>query len=48
MKKQIIDVIEANKDAIIACGEYILNNPELGFKEYKTRFDAAIAEINAD
>lgn len=36
MKKQIIDVIEANKDAIIACGEYILNNPELGFKEYKT------------
>ena len=36
MKKQIIDVIEADKDAIIACGEYILNNPELGFKEYKT------------
>ena len=36
MKKQIIDVIEANKDAIIACGEYILKNPELGFKEYKT------------
>ncbi len=36
MKEQIIKAIDANKEAIIACGEYILNNPELGFKEIKT------------
>ena len=36
MKNKIIEAIDANKEAIYACGEYILNNPELGFKEYKT------------
>lgn len=36
MKQRIIEAIDANKEAIIACGEYVLNNPELGFKEIKT------------
>lgn len=36
MKNRILRAIEDNREAIIACGEYILNNPELGFKEYKT------------
>lgn len=36
MKKKIMAAIDANKKAIIDCGEYILNNPELGFKEIKT------------
>ena len=36
MKNRIMQAIEDNREAIIACGEYILNNPELGFKEYKT------------
>lgn len=36
MKQQIINAIDANREAIIACGEYVLNNPELGFKEFKT------------
>ena len=36
MKKRIINAIDDNRDAIISCGEYVLNNPELGFKEFKT------------
>lgn len=36
MKSRIIQAIDANRESIIACGEYILNNPELGFKEEKT------------
>ena len=29
MKQRIVEAIEANKEQIIACGEYVLNNPEL-------------------
>ena len=36
MIEKIINAIDKNKEAIIECGEYILNNPELGFKEFKT------------
>ncbi len=36
MKKRIIEAIEASRKEIFACGEYILNNPEMGFKEFKT------------
>lgn len=36
MKNKIFDAIDKNKDLIIECGEYILNNPELGYKEFKT------------
>jgi len=36
MKNKIFETIDINKDAIIECGEYILNNPELGYKEFKT------------
>lgn len=36
MKNKIIRAIEENREAIFAVGEYVLNNPELGFKEFKT------------
>ncbi len=36
MKNKIFEVIDKNRDSIIECGEYILNNPELGYKEFKT------------
>ncbi len=36
MKDQICAVIDANREAIFACGEFILQNPELGFREKKT------------
>ncbi len=36
MKQKILDAIDENREAILACGEYILNNPEMGFKEFKT------------
>lgn len=36
MKNRIIEAIDANREEIFACGEYILNNPELGYKEFKT------------
>lgn len=36
MKNKIIEAIDAHADDIIACGEYILHNPELGYKEFKT------------
>ncbi|MBQ6895567.1 MAG: amidohydrolase [Clostridia bacterium] len=36
MKNKIFDAIDKNRDSIIECGEYILNNPELGYKEFKT------------
>lgn len=36
MKNRIIESIDAGREAIIACGEYVLNNPELGYKEVKT------------
>lgn len=36
MKNKIFKAIDENRNAIIDCGEYILNNPELGYKEFKT------------
>lgn len=36
MKNKIFKAIDDNRQAIIECGEYILNNPELGYKEFKT------------
>lgn len=36
MKNRIIQAIDDNREAIIACGEYVLCNPEMGFKEFKT------------
>ncbi|MBR5505416.1 MAG: amidohydrolase, partial [Clostridia bacterium] len=36
MKTKIIEAIDAHADDIINCGEYILHNPELGYKEFKT------------
>lgn len=36
MKNKIFKAIDENRDSIIACGEYILNNPEMGYKEFKT------------
>ena len=36
MKDKIFKAIDDNREAIIECGEYILNNPELGYKEFKT------------
>ena len=36
MKNKILTAIDQNRDAIIACGEYILRHPELGFREEKT------------
>lgn len=36
MKNRIFKAIDDNREAIIECGEYILNNPELGYKEFKT------------
>lgn len=36
MKDQICAAIDAHRDDIFACGEYILRHPELGFREEKT------------
>ena len=36
MKELILKAIDENRQTIIDCGEYILNNPELGYKEFKT------------
>ncbi|MBQ4110105.1 MAG: amidohydrolase [Clostridia bacterium] len=36
LKQRIFDAIEKNKEHIFDCGEKILKNPELGFKEFKT------------
>ena len=36
MKQKILSAIDSHKEEIIACGEYILRNPELGFREVKT------------
>lgn len=36
MKNRILTAIDQNRDAIIACGEYILRHPELGFREEQT------------
>lgn len=36
MKEKILKAIDDNRESIIACGEYILKNPEFGYKEFKT------------
>lgn len=36
MKEKIFKAIDESREEIIACGEYILANPELGYKEFKT------------
>jgi len=36
LKQQVCAAIEAKKDAIIGLGDSIFNEPELGFKEFKT------------
>lgn len=36
MKDKIIKAIDESRETIIDCGEYILHNPELGYKEFKT------------
>ena len=36
MKQRIIDTIDAFREHILEIGEYVWQNPELGFKEYKT------------
>jgi amidohydrolase len=36
LKKKLLDAVEARADDIIAAGEWIWRNPEVGFKEYKT------------
>ena len=36
MKEKLINAINQNRDEIINCGRYILNNPEMGYKEFKT------------
>lgn len=36
MKNKILSAIDANRSAIFVCGEYILQHPELGFREEKT------------
>ncbi len=36
MKQMILSAIDAHKEEIIACGEYILRHPELGFREENT------------
>lgn len=36
MKKAILKAIDENREAILDCGEYILHNPEVGYRELKT------------
>lgn len=36
LKERVLERIDARRDEIIAIGEQIFHNPELGFKEYKT------------
>jgi len=36
MKEKIIQAIDEYREEIKACGRYILKNPELGYKEFKT------------
>lgn len=36
MKQKILSAIDSHKEEIIACGQYILRHPELGFREEKT------------
>ncbi|MFZ5824864.1 MAG: amidohydrolase [Bacillota bacterium] len=46
LKRRVCEAIEANADRIIAIGETIWQNPELGFKEEKTA--RLVAEIFAE
>ena len=36
LKRKLLDAVETRADDIIATGEWIWSNPEVGFKEYKT------------
>lgn len=36
MKEKILQTIDAFRDDIIRCGEYVLAHPELGYKEFQT------------
>jgi metal-dependent amidase/aminoacylase/carboxypeptidase family protein len=36
LKKRLLDAVEAKASDIIAAGQWIWDNPEVGFKEYKT------------
>ena len=36
MKKEVLKAIDDYREKIIGCGEYILNHPEMGYKEYET------------
>jgi amidohydrolase len=36
LKKKLLDAVEARADDIIAAGDWIWDNPEVGFKEHKT------------
>lgn len=36
MKKRVFNAIDLHKEDIVRIGETVLNNPELGYKEYKT------------
>ena len=36
MKEKILEAIDSMRDEIIAIGENVLNNPEMGYKEFKT------------
>ena len=41
LKRMLLDAVEARADDIVAAGEWIWENPEVGFKEYKTAEYAA-------
>lgn len=36
VKEKIIEAIDSMRDEIIEIGDYVLKNPEMGYKEYKT------------
>lgn len=48
IKKNVCDTIDNYRSEIINCGRYILNNPELGYREYKTSeyFRNKLNELN--
>ncbi|HQA60269.1 MAG TPA: hypothetical protein PK768_04545, partial [Tepidanaerobacteraceae bacterium] len=43
LKEQVSQAIDKHRDEIIRIGEQIFNNPELGYKEYKT--SALVKEV---
>lgn len=50
IKKMVIDTIDNNREKIISIANQIFNNPELGFKEYKTSelVKTIFKELNID